>query len=180
MEFDIIETAKNDLHSFLYCYYKKNQFTVKYDGEFFIASAHSVLINIDNPISLPDFISGCKIKQNRIIFTISDLWLRESIGSIDKSDYLQNDIEILSQIKRLEKQLEFKLTGNDNWNVEMSKLIKGILYFLHTKSHSICQNIVKRCAVRYNILQRKGKIPKALVYGYLNALCIISKRKWEL
>jgi hypothetical protein len=56
----------------------------------------------------------------------------------------------------------------------MYDMSRDILYLLHTKSHSIRRNIVKRCARRYNNLQIQGKIPFELLNGYKSALCMVS------
>ena len=171
---DFIETAKEEIHSFLKNNFKKIKFTVKYSGEFFIAAANVDLPSAVCPCSLKAA-SGCEIKGSTIVFPLSDEWLKYAMTNIGQAECTESNLSVYSQIKRLEKQLEFGLCGG-KWDERMYSLAKKILYFMHTKSLSIRQNIVKKCAREYNVIQRQGRIPKELTVGYRNALCQISGR----
>ena len=174
MPTDFIEEAKKEINSFLKDDYGKKKFTVKFNGEFFIAAANGDLPEkIDTP-GLDSVLAG-RIKGNKIIFYLSGEWLKYALSNIEKTECSNTDLSLYSQAKRLEKQLDFELCGG-KWNESMYWLALKILYFLHTKSLSIRRNIVKKCAQEYNILQRQGRVPRELVSGYRNALYQISDK----
>ncbi len=152
--------------------FKDKKFTVKFNGEFFIASpkSHDTYdiggTNLKNSQYL-------KTEKGRLFFCPKNDWLQKAVTSIKECKAVKCSIEIESQIKRLEKQLEFKLTGGE-WGEAEYGFAKDILYIIHTKSKSIRRKVVRCLAKEYNILQRKGKVPTKLTEGYKNALCLIS------
>lgn len=173
---DKIETLKHQLNKYLMDNNIENKFTIFFNGEFLIANLHIKALDDSFELcDLPDYIANYAFEKNKIIFKLSNAWLKKSIGEIKECEYKNNDIEIYSQIKRLEKQIQYNLTGG-TWTSEMYILSKFILYFLHTKSKSIRTNIVKRCKILYNELQAKTIIPENLVLGYKNALTAISNK----
>jgi hypothetical protein len=172
---DIIENAKSQLFIYLKEKFKNTEFTILFNGEFFTAAAHGYL-SIDAELDdLPDFIYEYNTTEDKIHFSLSNQWVKNSISKISESDFSKENILLCSQIKRLDMQIEFGLSGG-NWNDDMYEVARDILYLLHTKSSAICLNIVKKCALAYNKLQIKGLIPLELTRGYKNALCIISLR----
>lgn len=174
MATDFVEKAKEDIHDFLTQNNDSVKFTVKFNGEFFIAIANKKLTEKIISCNLSS-VSGFTVSSNKIVFNISNEWVKQVISDIDDAECLSDDLMIYSQAKRLKKQIEFGLSGGV-WDDEMYSLAKKILYFLHTKSKSIRLNVVKLCAREYNKTQRQGKIPDNLTLGYMNALCQISHK----
>lgn len=174
MATDFIEIAKGEIRSFLKENVSETKFTVKFNGEFFIAAAKGELSAGIGPCMLRA-VSACEIRGNKIVFSPSDEWLEYVLSNIEEAEYTQKDLSVFSQIMRLNKQLEFGLCSGA-WDERTHSLAKKILYFLHTKSLSIRRNIVKKCAQEYNIMQRHGKIPETFTAGYRNALCQISDK----
>ena len=170
-----IENAKKEIDAYLKTKYDDIKFTIKYNGELFIAAAQIKELKRIKSGGLPDCVSCFGYNSNKIEFSLSESWLEKSVMEIKEAKYSGGQIMIYSQIKRLEKQIEFGLYGG-LWCDEMYVLARNILYFLHTKSESIRTNIVKKAASDYNKLQIKGQIPKQLIIGYKNALTQISDR----
>ncbi len=152
----------------------KNKFTVKFNGEFFIAAAHDSQVEFTNEFVSENVVVAF-IKGNYLFLTPKDSWLKKSVNEINEAEIKDCDIAILSQIKRLEKQIEFGLTGT-YWGKEAYTLARDILYLLHTKSQSIRYEVARRCAREYNIMQREKMAPNRLAMGYKNALCHISSK----
>jgi hypothetical protein len=171
---DFIEIAKEEIASFLKNNYVSLKFTVKFNGEFFIAGAGGHLPE-DPPPCVLRAVSACEIRGNKVVFHLSYEWIKYAISNIQETQCAATSLPAYSQIKRLEKQLELGLCGGE-WDERMYRLAKKILYFLHTKSLSIRQNIVKICAQEYNVIQRHGRIPKEIIEGYRNALCQIEDK----
>ena len=148
------------------------RFTVKFNGEFFIADA-------DRKLDLKEFhcdlhpVTDYDVHENRIVFGVSEEWARSSVAALDGCECSDGNLMIWSQAMRLKKQLEFGHTGV-LWDGAMYDLAKNILYFLHTKSRSIRLSVVKKCAAQYNKIQRRTHIPEELLSGYMNALSRIS------
>jgi hypothetical protein len=173
MHQDFLQEAKNEISEWLSQEYKDIKFTVKFGGEFFVAGANRTLTDREDG-DKPCCVSHVQPQGNKLILYLSHDWLEDMISKIDEADCEETDLALHSQVKRLEKQIEFGLCGGE-WEGGMHLLARDILYMMHTKSASIRSNIVKKCAREYNKLQRQGRIPGHLVEGYKNALCQISK-----
>ncbi len=173
---DIIERAKNQVSNYIKKQYADNKFTLKFNGEFLIAISQSEGLQEIKLSDLPTILSSYKHDDNKVLFTFSNNWIKDSIQSINSVDASTEDLTVYSQIMRLGKQIEFNLTGG-KWSEEMYAMATNILYFLHTKSNSIRANTVKMVAMQYNKLQIKGQIPYELIVGYRNALTIISSKQ---
>ena len=170
---DFLKEAKKEISDWLAQEHKDIKFTVKFGGEFFIAAANKAFSDMELE-GIPGCVSYAQAQGNKIVLHLSDNWMEDMMGKIDKAECKNADLSLYSQVKRLEKQIEFGLCGGD-WNGEMHLLARDILYMMHTKSEGIRSNIVKKCAQEYNELQRRGSIPENLAKGYRNALCQISK-----
>ncbi|MCK5129930.1 MAG: hypothetical protein KAQ68_08765 [Clostridiales bacterium] len=176
MNNDKIETIKRQLNLYFADNHTKYKFTIQYNGECLIAIFKGNKLDNINLNNLPDFISGYEYEKNRISFHLSNTWIKQSTRSIKAYEYNTTDVGIYSQIRRLDKQIDFNLTGG-TWTEEMFVLARNILYFLHTKSESIQANTIIRCKRLYNELQIKAQIPKELIVGYKNALTTIAHSK---
>ncbi len=173
MSQDFLKQAKREISDWLTQKYKDTKFTVKFGGEFFVAAANRPFIDLEYSGKL-SCVSRVQAQENKIVLYLSENWLEEMVGKIEKAECENEDLALYSQVKRLEKQLEFGLCGG-KWDAGMHLLARYVLYMMHTNSASIRSDIVKKSAQEYNKLQRQGRIPGHLVEGYKNALCQISK-----
>ena len=171
---DFIEKAKDEIKDYLHNNYEDIKFTVKFNGEFFVVGADRRIEQGESFGNIPcTYVT--EISSNRMVLGLLDDWIKSSFKKIPDTELKSENIVFYSQIKRLKKQLEYKLCGGE-WGAEEYIFAKKVFYMLHTKSESICLNIVKQCAREYISLQIKGKIPTEITAGYKNALCIVSGR----
>ena len=114
---DFIEAAKSKISQYLDLIYKDMKFTLFYNGEFLIAAAGQTIVK-KNLIKLPDCISSYDIHDNKMTFDLSKSWIRKSVSNICEIEFVKDNLNIYSQIVRLQKQIDYGFTDG-KWKDEM-------------------------------------------------------------